>query len=51
MNFIRHAFYIYWHDYQEAFGNFSNESMWSFTQLKPVWFLFNLASVPAREFF
>lgn len=45
MNFTRHAFYIYWRDYQEGFGSINNESLWSFAQLEPVWFLFNLAGM------
>lgn len=49
MNFTKHTFYIYRRDYQEEFGNFSNEGVWLFTQLEPVWFLFNLASMSVRE--
>ena len=44
-----HFFYIYWRDYHIGVGSIDNEVMWSFTQLEPVWFLFNLAGLPARE--
>lgn len=45
MNFTRHAFHIYWRDYREGFGSNNNESLWSFAQLEPAWFLFNLAGM------
>lgn len=32
-----------------GFASINNEIMWPFTQLEPVWFLFNLAGMPARE--